>query len=393
MDTKKDLAERISRLGTESAFEVLKKAKALEAQGKEVIHLEIGQPDFTTPSNIIDAAYEAMKNGVTGYTPSQGELDVRKSIANYIRRQKNVDTNEEEIVIVPGGKPIMFFTMLALINPGDEVIYPNPGFPIYESCINFAGGIPVPMPILQENDFKVDVDKLKEIISPKTKLIIINSPGNPTGGVLEKDDILKIAEIVRGTNAYILSDEIYDRLSFSNEPAFSIASIPDMKDRTIILDGFSKSYAMTGWRLGYGVMNKDLADAITVLMVNSNSCAAAFSQQAAIEALEGPQDMVEEMKKAYFERLSYVVNALNEIDGIECLMPGGSFYAFPSVKGLGVDDREFADRLLNEAGVATLAGSAFGKFGSGHIRISAANSMENLKKAVEKIKKFVEEEL
>lgn len=383
------LAERMGRLGTESAFEVMNKAKKLEAQGMDVVHLEIGQPDFITPRNIIEAAYQAMNDGFTGYTPSAGLLEAREVIAEYCKKQKNVETNAEEIVIVPGGKPIMFYVMLALINPGDEVIYPNPGFPIYESCINFVGGVPVPMPILQENDFKVDIDGLKSLVTEKTKLIIINSPANPTGGLLEKDDILKIAEIVRGTNALVMSDEIYDRIIFDGKEPFSIASIPDMKDRTIILDGFSKTYAMTGWRIGFGLMNKTLAESITLLMTNSNSCAAAFTQKAIMEALTGSQEAVEEMKAAYKERLTYMVTELNKIEGIECLMPKGSFYAFPSIKGVGLSDKEFADRLLNEAGVAALDGSAFGKYGAGHLRLSAANSMENLQKAVARIKDFV----
>ncbi|MBS4960336.1 MAG: pyridoxal phosphate-dependent aminotransferase [Clostridiales bacterium] len=383
------LAKRMSRLGSESAFAVLKRATDLEKKGKEVIHLEIGQPDFKTPRHIIDAAYQAMLNGHTGYTTTQGYLEAREAIAKFYREKKKIAANADEVVIVPGGKPIMFYVMLALIEEGDEVICPNPGFPIYESCIRFAGGIPVPMPILQENEFKVDIEGLKKLLTDRTKLIIINSPANPTGGVLDKEDILKIAEIVRETKAFVLSDECYDRLIFDGSTPFSIASIEDMKERTIVLDAFSKTYAMTGWRLGFGVMSRKMAEAVTLLMVNSNSCAAAFSQIAAISALEGPQDCVEQMRMAYKERLEYIVPALNEIEGIECLMPRGSFYAFPCILGTGMDDKTFADRLLNEAGVAVLAGSSFGEYGSGHIRISAANSLENLKKAVVRIKQFV----
>lgn len=383
------IAERIGRLGTESAFEVLSKAKALEAQGKDIIHLEIGQPNFSTPEHVAKVACESIRDGETGYTASQGELYLRESIAKRAREQGNINTNADEIVIVPGGKPIMFFTMLALINPGDEVIYPNPGFPIYESCIRFAGGVPVPVPVIMENDFKIDAKVLKSLITDKTKLVIINSPGNPTGGVMEEKDIRAIANVLKDTNIFVMSDEIYSRLIYNGTKHFSIASIPEMKDRTIVLNGFSKPYAMTGWRIGYGIMNKDLAKVMTLLMVNSSSCVAGFTQEAAKAALEGPQDCVSEMAEAYKYRLEYFVNELNKIDGIECLMPKGSFYLFPSIKGTGLSDREFADRLLKEAGVACLAGSSFGKYGAGHLRLSAATSFENLQEAIVRIKDFV----
>ncbi len=383
------IAERIGRLGTESAFEVLSKAKALEAQGKDIIHLEIGQPNFSTPEHVAKVACESIRDGETGYTASQGELYLREAIAKRAREQGNINTNADEIVIVPGGKPIMFFTMLALINPGDEVIYPNPGFPIYESCIRFAGGVPVPVPVIMENDFKIDAKVLKSLITDKTKLVIINSPGNPTGGVMEEKDIRAIANVLKDTNIFVMSDEIYSRLIYNGTKHFSIASIPEMKDRTIVLNGFSKPYAMTGWRIGYGIMNKDLAKVMTLLMVNSSSCVAGFTQEAAKAALEGPQDCVSEMAEAYKYRLEYFVNELNKIDGIECLMPKGSFYLFPSIKGTGLSDREFADRLLKEAGVACLAGSSFGKYGAGHLRLSAATSFENLQEAIVRIKDFV----
>ena len=383
------IAERIGRLGTESAFEVLSKAKALEAQGKDIIHLEIGQPNFSTPEHVAKVACESIRDGETGYTASQGELYLREAIAKRAREQGNINTNADEIVMVPGGKPIMFFTMLALINPGDEVIYPNPGFPIYESCIRFAGGVPVPVPVIMENDFKIDAKVLKSLITDKTKLVIINSPGNPTGGVMEEKDIRAIANVLKDTNIFVMSDEIYSRLIYNGTKHFSIASIPEMKDRTIVLNGFSKPYAMTGWRIGYGIMNKDLAKVMTLLMVNSSSCVAGFTQEAAKAALEGPQDCVSEMAEAYKYRLEYFVNELNKIDGIECLMPKGSFYLFPSIKGTGLSDREFADRLLKEAGVACLAGSSFGKYGAGHLRLSAATSFENLQEAIVRIKDFV----
>ena len=384
------IAERIGRLGSESAFEVLSKAKALEAQGIDVVHLEIGQPDFNTPEHVSKVACESIEEGRTGYTASQGELYLREAIAKRCREYENINTSADEIVVVPGGKPIMFFTMLALINPGDEVIYPNPGFPIYESCIRFAGGVPVPVPVIMENDFKIDPKVLKSLITDKTKLIIINSPGNPTGGVMEEKDIRAIADVLKDTNIFVLSDEIYSRLIYNGTKHFSMASIPFMKDRTIVLNGFSKPYAMTGWRIGYGIMNKDLAKVMTLLMVNSSSCVAAFTQEAATAALEGPQECVDEMAQAYKERLEYFVNELNKIPGIQCLMPKGSFYLFPSIKDTGLSDREFADRLLREAGVACLAGSSFGKYGEGHLRLSAASSFENLQEAITRIRAFVQ---
>ena len=384
------VADRIALLGSESAFEVLRKAKALEAKGIDVVHLEIGQPNFGTPEHVKNKACEAIEAGDTGYTASDGELYLREAIARHEKKYSNIDAHADEVVVVPGGKPIMFFTMLSLINPGDEVIYPNPGFPIYESCIRFAGGVPVPAPVLMHNDFKLDADVLKSLITPKTKLIIINSPGNPTGGIMEEKDIRAIADVIKDTNIFVLSDEIYSRLIYSGTKHFSMASIPEMKERTIVLNGFSKPYAMTGWRIGYGIMNKDLAKVMTLLMINSSSCVAGFTQQAALEALEGPQDCVGEMAEAYRYRLEYFVKELNKIDGIECLMPKGSFYLFPSIKGTGLNDREFADRLLNEAGVACLAGSSFGRYGSGHLRLSGATSFERLEEAIVRIKAFIE---
>jgi aspartate/methionine/tyrosine aminotransferase len=386
------VADRMNLLSTESAFDVLAKAKKLELEGRDIVHLEIGQPDFKTPQNIIDAAQIAMNQGYTGYTPAPGLLETREAIAEYCMKHKNVKTSPEEIVVVPGGKPIMFYTMLTLINPGDEVIYPNPGFPIYESNIKFAGGIPVPMPLLEENGFSLDIEKFKELITDKTKLIILNTPSNPTGGVIPKEDIIAIAEIIKSKDIYVLSDEIYDRIIYDGEN-FSIASIPEMKDKTIILDGFSKTYSMTGWRLGYGVMNKELASHFTMLMVNSNSCSAAFTQRAAIEALTGPQDAVEEMVIEFKRRRDFIVKALNEIPGVSCLSPKGAFYVFPNIKETGMSSKEFADRLLNEGNVASLAGTAFGSYGEGYLRFSSANSMENLEKAIDYMDKFVRKNL
>jgi len=383
------LADRIKNLGSESAFEVLKAAQKLESEGMNVVHLEIGQPNFETPNHISQCASDAIFSGKTHYSPAQGELALREELARHIKKYKNVDTNAEEIVVVPGGKPVMFYTMLSLINPGDEVLYPNPGFPIYESLINFTGGKAIPVPVLQENNFKYKAEVIESLITEKTKLLIINSPGNPTGGVMEEEDIRAIAEVLkRHPNVFVLSDEIYDRLCHGSAKPFSIAAIPEMKDRTIILDGFSKPYSMTGWRIGYGVMNKVLAEAMTTLMINSNSCVAAFTQQAALAALQGPQDIVEEMNAAYKERLEYLVSELNKIEGISCLMPQGAFYAFPSIEGLMSDDHTFQIRLLEEAGVAVLPGSSFGAYGKGHIRLSAATSMENLEEAVKRISAF-----
>jgi len=328
-----------------------------------------------------------MNEGKTGYTPTPGVIPLRETIARYVESYKGLKTCAEEIVVVPGGKPVMFFTLLMLAQQGDEVIYPNPGFPIYESVINFSGAKPVPMPLLQKNKFSVDLDQLKRDINEKTKLIIINNPGNPTGGVIRSEDIIAIADMVRGKGIYILADEIYDRIVFEDKPV-SIATLPDMKDWTIILDGFSKTYSMTGWRLGYGIMNKELAEHMTMLMVNSASCASSITQWAAIEALTGPQDAVKEMVEAFRERRDYLIAALNNISGIKCVNPSGAFYAFPDISSFGLTSAEFAHRLLEEGGVAAAAGTAFGSFGEGFIRLSYANSLDNLKIAVERLDKF-----
>ena len=382
------VAQRMSLLKTESAFQILARAKALEAQGQSIIHMEIGQPDFKTPQNIIDAAAKAMNDGYTGYSPTPGFPEVRRVIAEDAMRRKGIVTGPEEVVIVPGGKPVMFFTMLMLVDLGDEVIYPNPGFPIYESCIRFAGGKPVAMPLLDKNDFRVDIEGLKGLLTSKTKLIILNNPSNPTGGVLEKEDILAIADILKDyPDVYILSDEIYDQLSFDGQ-VYSIAAVPGFKDRTIILDGFSKTYAMTGWRLGYGIMPKALAAHMEMLMVNSNSCAASFSQIAAIEAMTGPQEQVIAMREAFKERRNYLVAALNEIPGITCCNPKGAFYVFPRISSFGLSSDEFAERLLTEGGIAAAAGTSFGEYGEGHIRLSYACSMDDLHEAIRRLTAF-----
>lgn len=375
------LAKSMSRLGTETAFEVLARARALEAQGREVVHLEIGEPDFDTPQHIIDAACKALNSGYTHYTPSAGIPELRQAIAEEMSRTRGIPVEPENVVVTPGGKPIMFYAILALAEPGDEVIYPNPGFPIYESMINFTGAKPVPIPLREEYNFAFDIDEFKKLVTDKTRLIIINSPHNPTGGILDKETLHEIAKIAMERDIPVLSDEIYDRILYDGE-FYSIASIPGMQERTIILNGFSKTYAMTGWRLGYGVMPKDLAVHITRLMTNSNSCTNAATQIAGIAALKGPQDDVDRMVAAFRERRDVIVNGLNQIPGVTCVLPKGAFYAFPNIKGTGMGSKPLADYLLNEAGVACLSGTSFGAYGEGYLRLSYANSVENIKKAL-----------
>lgn len=378
------LAERTTRLGTETAFEVLAKAKQLEAQGREIIHLEIGEPDFDTPKNICDAAITAIKEGWTHYGPANGQPELRKTIAEYVGRTRNLDVDPDEVVVTPGGKPIIFFPILALVNKGDEVIYPNPGFPIYESMVNFVGAKAVALPIREENDFRIDIDELKSKVTEKTKLLIINSPANPTGGVLTKDDLKAIADLVIENDLTVLSDEIYSRILYGKEH-LSVTMFPGMKERTIILDGFSKTYSMTGWRAGYGVMGKTLAAMITKLMVNSNSCTNSFVQRACIEALKGPQNDVDKMVAEFQKRRDIIVDGLNDIKGISCKKPDGAFYVFPNVKETGMDSQKLANLLMEEAGVAVLSGTSFGAHGDGYLRLSYANSVENIQKALEKI--------
>lgn len=382
------IADRMSLLQMESAFTVLARANELESQGKNIVHLEIGQPNFKTPQNIIDATYAALNEGKTGYTQTEGILPLRNAIAKYCRDYKKVNVDAENVVVVPGGKPIMFFTLLMLAQPGDEVICPNPGYPVYESVIRFSGAKPVSMPLLEKNGFRLDLERLKQDINEKTRLIILNNPANPTGGVFSREDITGIADAIRGKGIYVMSDEIYDRIIFGEQP-ISIASLPGMMDQTIILDGFSKTYAMTGWRLGYGVMNKELASHMKMLMGNSNSCAASMTQWGGVEALEGTQEPVTKMVAAFKERRDYLVEALNKIEGIRCSLPEGAFYVFPNISAFGLTSDEFASRLLNEAGVAALSGKAFGSYGEGFMRLSSANSLENLKIAVERISTFV----
>ncbi len=379
------IAKRMETLGTETAFEMLAKAKALEKQGREIIHLEIGEPDFSTPKNIRDAATKAMNEGYTHYVPAAGIPELRETISEYISRTRNIDVTSEEVVVTPGAKPIIFFSVLACVELGDEVMYPNPGFPIYESMINFVGAKPVPMPLKEENNFAIDTEDTVKKISKKTKMIILNFPENPTGGVLTKDNLKAIAECVEGRDDLIIvSDEVYSRDIYEGEHR-SIASLPGMKDKTILIDGFSKTYAMTGWRLGYGVMRKELAEKIAQLMINSNSCTCAFSQMAGVEALRGPQDEAKRMVEEFKRRREVIVSGLNRIDGMTCKKPQATFYVFPNVKEVGIDSRKLPDFLLNKAGVASLSGTSFGEYGEGYMRFSFANSIPNIEKALKRI--------
>jgi len=386
------LARRMARLGTETAFEVLSKAKALEQQGRSIVHLEIGEPDFDTPANIVEAAVDALHKGWTHYGPSAGLPELRETIAGYVSCTRGVEVSEDQVVVVPGGKPIISFTMLALIDEGDEVIYPNPGFPIYESMINYIGGKAVPIQLHEERDFALDVRELAPLITDRTRLIILNSPQNPTGGVLQREDIEQVARTIGDRNIMVLSDEIYSRLQFEGEP-FSIMSIPGMQERTILLDGFSKTYAMTGWRIGYGVMRADLAAQMTRLMTNSNSCTASFTQMAGIEALRGDQSPVGRMCAEFKLRSQLFVDGLNKIKGFSCRMPKGAFYVFPNITATGWKSKPLADALLEQTGVAALSGTAFGQFGEGYLRFSVANSLKNLAEALERIDRWTKENL
>ena len=374
----------MTRLGTETAFEVLVKAKALEAQGRDIIHLEIGEPDFDTPANIIEAGCDALHRSFTHYGPSAGLMELREVIAQYVSETRRVNVTPDEVVVVPGGKPIIFFSVLALAEEGDEIIYPNPGFPIYESMINYVGAKAVPIRLREELDFRLDVDELASLINDRTKLIILNSPQNPTGGVLTKDDIAAIARAIGDRNIMVLSDEIYSRLIFEGEH-HSIMSVDGMKERTILLDGFSKTYAMTGWRMGYGVMRADLAAHISRLMTNSNSCTASFTQIAGIEALRGPQDLVDTMRTEFQKRRDVMVAGLNKIKGFSCRLPKGAFYVFPNITNTGWQSKKLADAVLDDAGVAALSGTAFGDFGEGYLRFSVANSIDNIEKALRRV--------
>jgi len=380
-----NFAERMSRLGTESAFEVLARAKALERQGKEIVHLEIGEPDFDTPAHIREAAKRALDDGATHYGPAAGLPELREAVAKDIGATRNIPVTPEEIVITPGAKPIMYFVITALVNPGDEVIYPNPGFPIYESVINFVGGVPVPIPLREESDFGFDMAAFEKAASKKTRLIIINSPQNPTGGVLGLDQLGRIAEIAVKYQIPVLTDEIYKSFLYEGEFA-SITRFPGMRDLSIILDGFSKSFAMTGWRMGYGVMPVPLAEHVARLMVNSNSCTASFTQWAGIAALQGDQMPVRQMVAEFKRRRDIIVAGLNALPGTTCRTPKGAFYVFPNIKALKRPSSEVAEAILQEGGVAVLGGTAFGQYGEGYLRLSYANSEANIRKALERMR-------
>src|ERR1035437_8829492 len=380
------LAERMSRIGVESAFDVLVRARALEAQGRSVIHLEIGEPDFPTPPHVVAAAKKALDEGWTHYGPTQGQPELREAIAAHISRTRGIQVGPQHVSVVPGGKPIIFFPMLALLEPGDEVIYPNPGFPIYESMIRFCGATPVPLPLEESRGFSFDLNLFERLLTERTKMVVLNSPQNPTGGVIPREDLKVIADLLRERDVIVLSDEIYSEIYYG-EPPVSITEFPGMLEKTIILDGFSKTYAMTGWRMGYGVMSEWLGSAGSKLMGNSSSCTARFTQRAGIAAITGPQDCVAAMVAEFHRRRDAICRGLNQIPRFRCAVPGGAFYAFANVTGTGIPSKELADYLLEEAGVSCLQGGSFGEYGDGYIRFSYANSLANLMEAVERIKK------
>ena len=379
------LAGRMSRIGTESAFEVLRRARALEAQGRSIIHLEIGEPDFPTPKHIVEAGKAALDQGFTHYGPTPGLPELRAAIASYISRTRSIQVTADRVSVVPGGKPMMFFPMLAVLEKGDEAIYPNPGFPIYESMIRFCGATPVPYSSLPGGSF---ADVIAAKLSEKTRLVILNSPHNPTGGVIPSDEIRALGDLLRDRDILALSDEIYSRIWYGEQP-MSIASMPGMLEKTIILDGFSKTYAMTGWRLGYGVLPEWLVEPVNLLIVNSTSCTASFTQRAGVAALEGPQDDVEKMVAEFRRRRDAFCAGLNSLTGFRCAIPEGAFYAFPDITGTGRSSKELADALLNDAGVAALSGATFGEYGEGYLRFSIANSYETLMDAVERMRAFL----
>ncbi len=384
------LASRMARIGTETAFEAAARARALEAQGHSIIHLEIGEPDFDTPGNVREAAKAGLDAGLTHYPPFAGIAELRTSIADDAAARKHFPVNPSNVFVTVGGKGVMVYAILALVDEGDEVIVPDPGYPIYDSMTRFVGGVPVPIPIRMEHEFRLDVDELESLVTPRTKLLVINSPANPTGGVLTREDVERIADLAQRHDLVVLADEIYGRILYDGAEHVSIASLPGMADRTVVLDGFSKTFAMTGWRLGYAIVPPWLAPAFGTLIINTVSGVTAFAQAGAIEALRGPQGDVDAMVREFRARRDLVVDGLNAIPGIRCLRPHGAFYVFPDVSGTGLTGRELADRLLTEAGVCVLSGTAFGHVGAGHIRISYANSRENLIEALRRIRAFVE---
>lgn len=387
----KIFADRLDNLKMEGAFKVLSKAQKLERAGRDIIHLEIGEPDFDTPKNIIEKAVYAMENGYTHYTEATGMLSAKEAVVEYAKKFKHLDINTREVVITPGAKPVMFYTLLALVNKGDEVIYPDPGYPVYRSLINFVGAKGVAMSLKEENDFRVDIETLKNKINDKTKLIILNNPQNPTGGILYREDLEKIADLIRDKNIFVLSDEIYERITYREEDddLVSMANIDGMKEKTIILDGLSKTYSMTGFRIGYGIMPEKIRDKMELLMVNSVSNTATFTQYALIEALRGDQTSVDLMVDEFKKRRDFIVDGLNSIDKISCKKPRGAFYVFPNIKKTEKSSKELADYILEEAGVSLLDGSNFGKEGEGYLRLSYATSMENIKEALDRIEKAI----
>jgi aspartate/methionine/tyrosine aminotransferase len=379
------LAQRTSHLKPEGAYQVLARAQELEADGREIIHLEIGQPDFETFDNISLAGIRAITEGHTRYTPPIGMTALREVIAEDASKRHDLQIHPEQVVVSPGAKPNLFFPALAVIEPGDEVIYPNPGFPTYEAMIRVAGGNPVPVPLKEENNFSFDLDSFHQLVNERTKLVILNSPSNPTGGVMPMADLEEIAAAAQKFDFWILSDEIYARISYDNTGVPSIASQPEMLDRTIIVDGFSKTYAMTGWRLGYGIMPRSLAHVVQLLLTHSVGCTANFVQIAGIEALTGPQEQVEAVVREYQKRRDAIVAGLNSIDGITCQCPQGAFYVFPNIESFGKSSVEMADIILEKANVAVLPGSSFGKYGEGYLRLTYSNSIENINRAIEQI--------
>ena len=383
-------AERMSRLGTEGAFEVLAKARRLEAQGRKVVHLEIGEPDFATPDNIIEAGISAMQHGYTHYTPASGIFEAREAVAGFVSRTLKTDVDPAEVVLVPGSKNVLLFTLLACIEPGDEVIVPDPGYPAYASQVNFIGAVPKPVTLREESGFRMDLDELASLVTSKTRMLIVNTPQNPTGGVLTEEDIKFVCDLALKHDLLLVSDEIYSQLVYGFHH-LSPLSHPGMRERTVLMDGLSKSYAMTGWRLGYAVAPKALAAKLDTLMINSSSCAAAFTQMAAIEALSAPESehAVARMVKVFEHRRNLVVDGLNAIPGMRCARPQGAFYAFPNIEGTGFDEHELADRLLSEAGVAVLPGTAFGHAGKGFIRLAYTQSEDELNLGLNRIGEFI----
>jgi aspartate aminotransferase len=383
------LASRTKYLRPEGAYQVLGRARELEAMGREIIHLEIGQPDFETFPNISLAGIRGISMGHTRYTPPAGQPELRAVIAADARKRRGIEVSPEMVVVSPGAKPNLFFPTLALIEPGDEVLYPDPGFPTYEAMIQVAGGVPVAVPLLEENRFSFDLEALRRLISPKTRMIILNSPSNPTGGVIPPEDLAQIADLAQEYDCWVMSDEIYARIVYDGKTAPTIAALPGMQERTIIVDGFSKTYAMTGWRLGYGIMPVDLAQRVGLLLTHSIGSTAQFTQDAGIEALVGPQDMAAAVVTEYQQRRDVIVAGLNAIPGISCQKPQGAFYVFPNITATGLSAKQLAERLLDNAGVALLPGSSFGRYGEGYLRLSYANSIENIQKGLERIGEFI----